>query len=289
MLHGVAGAALAGTESADYESIWVTTRSGCRLHVRKWGAGKRGCVLVHGHGEASYVWNRFVPYLRGFPVFAIDLAGHGDSEWEPGGKYSIARYVQDVLTAMASFDLSDVRLVGHSLGANIAIRVAESSNCVSRLGVVDFGPRIDVAVRQHARDQYRSQIRPYAQISEYAALLSSMRPMLLPDTVAEIAGAMLRKRPDGAFELKCDPALALEENNIESGDAEILAILGRIRCPTLVVRGSGSAVLSPVSARMVASSIREARVCTIPNAGHAVMHDNPEDFGIAMSQFLHSG
>jgi pimeloyl-ACP methyl ester carboxylesterase len=65
------------------------------------------------------------------------------------------------------------------------------------------------------------------------------------------------------------------------------AVLGRITCPTLVVRGAASDILSQDTAdKMVDEVLADARLAVVPQAGHSVMTDNPEGFEEALSGFL---
>lgn len=66
-------------------------------------------------------------------------------------------------------------------------------------------------------------------------------------------------------------------------------MLASVRCPTLVVRGVGSAVLKPqVAQRMAHHALCEGQLATISRAGHAVMTDNPDEFNRTIDAFLAS-
>ena len=86
--------------------------------------------------------------------------------------------------------------------------------------------------------------------------------------------------------MRCDPALAREENDVDSSDMEILMALRAVRCATLLVRGAGSAILSHSGAKRAIRALKSARLCTISKAGHAVMLDNPVELGAALGSFL---
>jgi pimeloyl-ACP methyl ester carboxylesterase len=270
------------------ESAWIRTQPGRRLHYRRWGAGKRGCILLHGHGEGSYVWKHLASCLNGFVILAPDLPGHGDSDWYPDGKYDLSGYIRDVGIFMDAFELDTIRLVGHSLGANVAMRIAAGDRRIEKLVLVDFGPGIDSGIRRPTRDRFKEQFRRYDHLSEYEGWLSSTRPLLSPRVVADVALSVLRQRADGPFEMKCDPLLSWDHNNVVSSDCEILSVLRQIRCPTLVVRGAGSAVLSPSATTRMLKWLGTARACTVAKAGHAVMLDNPEEFASVVKTFVES-
>jgi pimeloyl-ACP methyl ester carboxylesterase len=108
----------------------------------------------------------------------------------------------------------------------------------------------------------------------------------------------LRRREDGRYELKMDPALRgamggagrddpdrQEEMRKAQWDA-----LAQVPCPTLVVRGAASDILSPeIADRMVDEVLQQGRLAIVPQAGHSVMTDNPDGFRDAVSAFVLSG
>ena len=66
--------------------------------------------------------------------------------------------------------------------------------------------------------------------------------------------------------------------------------LARIPCPTLVVRGAASDILSPdIADRMVEEVLPKGQLAVVPQAGHSVMTDNPDGFRKAVSAFVLSG
>jgi len=103
-----------------------------------------------------------------------------------------------------------------------------------------------------------------------------------------LAKASLRPSPTGGFVPKTDPAVTnidLEAVN----DARLWAMLKAVRCPTLVMRGSGSAVLRDNIARRMSESLRDGQCHVVPAAGHSIMTDNPHDCAAVISTFLRGG
>jgi pimeloyl-ACP methyl ester carboxylesterase len=105
----------------------------------------------------------------------------------------------------------------------------------------------------------------------------------------------LRRRDDGRFTAKLDPAFRTRRTGSpEEMDAwmaqqerALWEALERIACPTLVVRGAASDVLSPETAdRMVEEVLAQGRLEVIPRAGHSVMTDNPDAFDAALCRFV---
>lgn len=114
---------------------------GIRLHCRVDGRpGSPPMVLLHALGEDGSDWDDVVAELDGdFQTYAVDLRGHGTSDWP--GYYSFELMRDDVLGLLDQLGLDAVTLVGHSLGGLVAYLVAESQPArITRLVVADVCP-----------------------------------------------------------------------------------------------------------------------------------------------------
>jgi pimeloyl-ACP methyl ester carboxylesterase len=103
-------------------------RDGMRLSYQSGGGGERApLVFVHGWTcNRTYFQPQFDHFAgRGHPVVAVDLRGHGDSD-APDGGYSIAGFGDDVAWMCGRLGLEGVVVVGHSMGALVAVEVARS-------------------------------------------------------------------------------------------------------------------------------------------------------------------
>ncbi len=99
-------------------------------------------VLLHGLGERGASWAPVLGALAArFRVYALDLRGHGDSDWP--GSYSFELMAGDVAGLLDRLALGAVTLVGHSMGGAVAYRVAMSRpDLVGRLIVEDAPPAL---------------------------------------------------------------------------------------------------------------------------------------------------
>lgn len=132
-----------------------------RLHVARTGRGGPAAVLLHDFGASSFQWRSVAPTLaaQGFTVVAVDLLGFGESDRPSGaplGPAAQAEYVERALTALR---LGGVQLVGHGLGALVALLLAsDHPSRVLRTGLIDPldpddlpGPAIRAMQRASAR------------------------------------------------------------------------------------------------------------------------------------------
>lgn len=261
---------------------------GHAINVRQWGEAPVGWVLIHGFGDGGYVWNDFVARRpRGSAIVALDLCGHGDSDHDPAADYTVARHVADVVFIVRALQLERFVLMGHSLGAMIAMRVAgELPAQVTRLVLVDGGPALDPATQHHIHDEFMNQPWSYGSIEEYAARLAVKLPLASPRLLGDVASHALRSCA-GRFELKCDRALGTGSGSLD--ETTLWSWLVAVCCPVLLVRGAASAALSAKNALRIVQRQPRCLLRTVRAAGHAVMLDNPAEFSVAVSGFIEQG
>ncbi len=267
-------------------SIRLRREEAPELHLRVWDEGSPACFLVHGFGEGGFVWDRFARALQPFgSAAAIDLRGHGDSGHDSGQRYTVSDHVDDVLFALDELRLERFVLLGHSMGAAVAIDIAQRlGERVLGLVVVDGGPDPNPLTMHHILEQFRSQPRRYVSVEQYATRLMQLLPLAPPEVLQELAWHALRSHEDGSFELKCDPQIAEVPMGID--DDALWRALGTLHCPVLIVRGAASAGLSRTSAERMMTQLRCGELRTVPFAGHAVMIDNPAGFYSAVIDFI---
>lgn len=268
-------------------SLRIVLRDDLALHAQEWGGGTVACILIHGFGDGAYVWNEFAPSLASFHrTVAVDLRGHGESGWDAAGRYRVQDHVADVLQVIDALGIGRFVLIGHSAGAEVAIRIA-ALQCANVVGaaLIDFGPTPNMQGMAHALANFTASLRSYGSVSEYAQWLHSQRPLAEPAVLWRIAADALRPQSNGRYRLKCDPAVA----NVRAGGPDSAALwnmLKSIVCPVLVIRGAASAVLSRETAEQMTRILRNGSLHIVRAAGHAVMIDSPREFAQAVHPFL---
>ena len=266
------------------------------LSVTEWSRRGLPCVMLHGFGDASCVWNylaiRLAPQFR---VAAMDLRGHGDSDWDPETRYDNETFANDLARTVAALGFERMILIGHSLGADVAIRfAAENASQIAALIIVDYGPELDETGINEVLRGFAAVPRAFASPEEYAEWLIARRPLADQGLLRQFARQSLRQSPSQIWEPKADAALAshsqisrLTASEGRYRDPDLWSTLARVNCPCLVVRGGGSGVLPlDVASRMVERTLWDGRLATIAGAGHAVMLDNPAGFSASVIEFL---
>jgi pimeloyl-ACP methyl ester carboxylesterase len=270
--------------------VHLRPTSGTSLHMERFESGTPACLLLHGRGDGAFVWDLLAPVIaREFTTLALDLRGHGNSTWDPSGQYEISTFVSDVDYVIEHSLQSRFVLIGHSLGAHIGVHLCEKY-ADRMLGAVlmDFAPVLNTAGIREARDHLKQSLQLYPSVNTYAEALKKRRPLARPTFLEHVAARALRRDPAGTYRLRFDPALANAPLTTSVRETRLLDTLLRQQgCPTLLLRGAASALLSRATATRVAETLPNGILRTINQAGHSLMLDNPEGVEHAVMTFLY--
>ena len=263
----------------------IVLPDGTSLMMRHWGARDPVFVLIHGLGDNASVWATFATAVAHCgSCVAIDSRGHGDSQWDRAGRYTVALHASDVDFVLERLGLHSILLIGHSLGAQIAIHVAAAApQRVRGVVLVEGGPEMSRTALDAIRTAFIEQPRRYPSVPDYADYLRRKLPLGQPVLLREVAASFLRMHAGGELELKCDPAVV--NALLETSDDVLWRLLERMSRDVLLVRGAWSGVLGRAAAERISQRINGCQIHTVPNAGHAVMLENPDNLSSAVSQF----
>ncbi len=257
--------------------------NGFRIHYLEWGEpASPPVVCLHGYTGNAYAWQPVAPELaRHFRVIAPDFRGHGDSDPSPEG-YSIRMYVGDLGRLVERLGLGRFNLIGLSMGGRVGmVYAAENPDRVERLVIVDIGPELS---RRWSQRQAEPEPESFGSVEEAAEWLRRGNPYLTAGYARFIAGHSLKQRPDGRYVWKWDPAL--RQGVPTSPEINYWEVLGRIACPTLVLRGEESPVLDQDVAERMVKTLPDGRLRVIRRAIHTLQEDNPAGFLAAVKEFF---
>lgn len=265
-------------------------RGGVALVAEEWGLGGGAPVLLlHGAGQTRSAWDNIAAVLseRGYRAIAIDLRGHGESEWAQDGDYGIDAFADDVIAVARALPSAPV-IVGASLGG-LAAMVAEARAAVARaLVLVDIAPRIEDAGVARIVAFMSSHADGFATLEEAADAIASYLPnRARPGDVSGLR-KVLRAGEDGRWRWHWDPGfLDASKRWSERMDRSLFETAARqLRVPTLLVRGRDSDVVSPVGAAEFLRLAPHARFVDIASAGHMVAGDRNDVFTDAVVEFI---
>jgi len=261
-----------------------------RFHYVDWGtAGRSPVVFLHGGALSARTWDLVCLALRSdYHCIALDQRGHGESEWSPVIDYRFEAYVGDLEQFVERLGLQRFMLVGMSLGAVVAASYASRhSDKLAGVVIIDAGPEPRIGGGERIRD-FVAETAELDSIDEFIKKAVSFNPRRDPVLLRRSLLNNLRQKPDGKWVRKNDTRY-MNPNHFEAIIADSRAHwqdIEKIACPALVVRGADSDVFYEEDARKLAAALPNARLVTIPGAGHTVQGDNPRDLTSALREFF---
>ena len=255
-----------------------------RMAYWEWGdaANPRVLVCVHGLARQARDFDTLARAMSAeYRVVCADVVGRGQSDWLPDASgYQIPAYVADMVTLLARLDATTVHWVGTSMGGLIGLGLASlPQSPIERLVLNDVGPTIQFEALRRI-GSYLGQPLRWATLDQAADYLQTIsasfgphtreqwlalsRPMLTADAGGESAG----------FKLHYDPAIAqpfkaITPEMAAAGEAMTWAAFDAIRCPTLVLRGAQSDLLSHETALAMTQRGPKAALREFDGVGHA--------------------
>jgi pimeloyl-ACP methyl ester carboxylesterase len=251
-----------------------------RMAYWEWGEPTSNRVLVCAHGVSRQGrdFDTLARAMSGeFRVVCPDVSGRGASDWlaDPAA-YQLPAYVADMVTLLARLDAETIAWVGTSMGGLIGMALASlPKSPIGRLVLNDVGPAIDAAGIARIAG-YIGLPLTWASEDEAADYLLSISQGFGPHSRDEwmaLTRPMLRR--DGErFKLHYDPAIAVPLRAITPeaaavGQAALWAAYDAIRCPTLLLRGADSDILSVATAKAMTERGPKARLREFAGVGHA--------------------
>lgn len=263
---------------------------GRRYHYTEWGApAAPAVVFLHGITGHARTWDDEARLLaERFHVLVLDQRGHGDSDPAPDGDYSDAALLGDLEAFVDALGLGRLSLAALSLGGRVAINYAgRHPERVERLVVVDIGPDIAPAGRARVGTLMAQAPERFATLDEVVAYQRANNPLYAEAMLRHRARHAVRPLPDGGFTWKYDRALreAIRQGRIRV-PADLWPQWRAIRCPTLLVRGSESDILTDEIATKMLEALPHARLAVVADAGHTVPGDQPAVFQGLLREFL---
>ncbi len=251
-----------------------------RMAYVEWGDPANPRVLVCAHGLARQgrdfgtLAQALSPHYR---VVCPDVVGRGRSDWlaDPAG-YQIPAYVADMVTLLARLRADELHWVGTSMGGLIGLGLAAlPQSPIRKLVLNDVGPTIEAAALQRI-GTYLGQPLRWASVDEAADYLWSISASFGPHSREQwLALTRPMLKPDGdGFKLHYDPAIAAPLRAVtpemaKAGEAMLWASYDALRCPTLLLRGADSDLLSFATAQAMTQRGPKARLHEFAGVGHA--------------------
>jgi pimeloyl-ACP methyl ester carboxylesterase len=276
----------------DVEHVVFAGFEGVRLSADVRGDPDAWPVLfLHGGGQTRHAWGSTAATVAedGWRTVALDLRGHGDSDWASNGDYSFTAFGGDCLAVVDQLGRPPV-LIGASLGGMSAMLAEGTSDRTvsSGLILVDITPKTNPEGIQRIHSFMQSGLGGFATLEEAAEAIAAYTPQRTRPVNPAGLQKVLRQR-DGRWYWHWDPLLISQERTEVVPDrlAGLLDVAMRnIKVPTLLVRGMLSDVVTDEGVDDLLSKIPTATVVDVAGAAHMIAGDRNDAFSDAVVTFL---
>jgi pimeloyl-ACP methyl ester carboxylesterase len=269
-----------------------------RMAYWEWGDSANPSVVVCVHGltrqgrDFDTLAQDLAPHHR---VICPDVVGRGQSDWlpDPAG-YGLSTYVADMLVLLAHLGAPQVSWVGTSMGGLIGLVVASlPQQTVRRLVINDVGPTLEVAALQRI-GSFLGVPAHWPTEQAAADALWAVSTGFGPHTPEQwLALSRPQIKPEGAgFTRRSDPGIAVPFKAVTpelaaAGEAALWRAYDQLRCPTLLLRGALSDLLSSATAAAMSQRGPKAQLMEFAGVGHAPTLVQPEQRAAVLRFLTH--
>ncbi len=258
-----------------------------RLHYLEWNQpGSDILILVHGNSANAYWWRWVVEAfdVTNLRIIALDLRGHGDSEWIRPPAYSPQSYADDIVRLIETLALAQPIVAGHSMGGIAALAFARQKPHLARAIIA-----IDIAVTStERRNRYLRHLKalPTVVYPDLATAKAKFRLMpnegtIAPQILGETAEHSLARTPEGGYTMKFD-----RESFFGSDGLDVASAIREITLPMLLIRAGESRILTAEAAAAAKKSNPLVRLVTIPGAHHHLPLEAPQELAGTIASFI---
>jgi pimeloyl-ACP methyl ester carboxylesterase len=278
-----AEAGIAGDEVPRVRRGWVNVPAGGHVSGVFWGDGPPELVLLHDSGRSARAWDA-VALAFGRSAVAIDLPGHGRSDWRRDGRYEPASLASAVAEAIRSFAPRARLVAGTGLGGLTALALRRRhARLLPALALVSALP--GTAPGQAWR---RSGPERYASRADAVAGLAARRPESSRQALRREVLYELTQDADGSWAWRHHPGNlpALADQGEPAGADPLWGELAQLDVPVALIRGGQAAL--PTKADLAAARQRVPRlqVITVPGAGADIAVSQPAVLAAALDHLV---
>ncbi|MBY3294514.1 alpha/beta hydrolase [Rhizobium laguerreae] len=239
---------------------------------------------MHGLADSSAIWAPVLKHMTATnEILVVDLAGHGISDWLVDGDYTV-----NCLSELASKQISvrsarSIILVGHSLGGELAVEIADANQSETcGVVVIDHNPYLAQEMRAMLREFMATAKTSFRSREEYEKELVDNMPRLSAEIASWLSRSML-KEEDGKFALLTDPNVS----NMLAGTTNNTVSFHAASTRTLIIRGANSSILSKSDAGRFCEALgSQSWSIDIPDSGHAVPLEQPAAIAAVIDDFV---
>ena len=265
-----------------------------KLAYREWPgpAGAPTLLCVHGLTRNGRDFDVIAAALsQHYRVICPDMPGRGSSDNLPDpALYNSTLYLADLAALISRLDVENLDWLGTSMGGLLGMMMAATPGApIRRLVINDIG----ALVARAGLERIASYVGLDPKFDTLDALADAMAANFVGSeqvpraTILKLAEGAARKLPDGRYGLAYDPRIGDVFKANPPQDVDLFPIWDRIACPTLVLRGGVSDILSGPTAQAMTQRGPRARLVEFPGIGHAPWLVSEEQIG-PVRDFLRS-
>lgn len=263
---------------------FVDVGHGRRLSALVWGDDDPELVLLHGGAQNAHTWDTVALALER-PLVAIDLPGHGHSDWREDHSYWPVDNAAGVASAIRQFAPAPRLVVGMSLGGLTSIALAaRHPELVPQLVLVDVTPGVD---REKA-SPIAAFIAGPERFDTFDEILERTVAFNPTRTVSSLRRGILhnaRENEDGSWTWRYDRVRLTEGESIP--DFGVLwDDVSKLTMPLMLVRGADSGVVGDEDVAELRRRQPDVRVEMVEGSGHSVQGDKPVELARLIESFL---
>jgi pimeloyl-ACP methyl ester carboxylesterase len=240
-------------------------------------------VMVHGLDRVARTFDPVAaPFTSRYRVLAIDMRGHGDSGWDPQGRYLVEDHVGDLEGVVDQLKLRNMVLWGNSTGGRVVqVFAGKHPELVSHVVSEDVGPERPRQIADNYAKRVQQEQAGWASEDELLAQLKKSNPRMSAAVLEPYVKYGTKKRADGRIEWKRDPQLV---KGFVATD--LWRFVRDIKSPILYIIGGRSNIVPVETQDELRKTLPNVQVITIPDVGHYPSDERPADVIGLVNRFL---
>lgn len=273
----------AGVSHAEPVDRYVTV-NGLRIHYLDWGlSGKQPLLLLHGIARVAHTFDHLAPHFsKNYHVIAVDMRGHGDSDWDTQGAYLVEDYVKDVEALVDQLKLRNIVAWGNSTGGRVAqVLAGLHPDLVSAVIAEDVGPERPPAISDRRARRMSQEENGWAGVDDLFAQAKIENPRTADPILRAFVQHGSKQRADGRVVWKRDPAIG--RGFIPT---ELWRFVRQIKAPIIYILGGASTIVPPETQAQLKRALAQAEIVTMPGLGHYPSDEDPAGFLAIADRFL---
>ena len=269
---------------------------GSSLSSLRWGDDTPQAVFLHGGGQNAHTWDA-VALLLGKSILAIDMPGHGHSDWREDKAYwplTNAAAAAEVLDQM-KFS-SPIALIGMSLGGLTAIRLAAlRPDLFSSVTIIDVTPSQMAQMKKMSEQEKGTTALTqgparYATLQDMITATAALAPHRSAVLIERGVVHNAREFEDGQWGWRYDKLVSDEK--VKDGESpdfdELWDDVSAIAMPMMLIRGGESAFVTEEHVAEFKTRAPQLRFEIVDGAGHSVQSDRPAELAAVLTTFIYS-